>query len=74
MYVFFFSSLSRKTCRGSGQQISQQGFFAFAQPCRTCSGEGSTVSDPCPSCRGEGVVKEVRMSLRIRINENEKMK
>ncbi len=58
--------LTCKVCRGTGQQTIQQGFFAFAQPCRSCGGEGSVVSDPCPTCRGEGVVKE-RRTLRVKI-------
>ena len=55
-----------KTCRGTGQQVVQQGFFAFSTPCGTCGGEGTVVSDPCNSCRGEGVTREKR-SLRVKI-------
>lgn len=41
------------TCQGSGQTSVQQGFFAFSQPCRTCSGEGFKITSPCQSCRGQ---------------------
>lgn len=57
--LLLFFDISQ-VCRGTGQQISQQGFFAFAQPCRGCGGEGSVVSDPCGTCRGDGIVSEVR--------------
>ncbi|MBU1007721.1 molecular chaperone DnaJ [Candidatus Dependentiae bacterium] len=40
-------------CRGSGQTIRQQGFFAFSQPCQSCYGQGFTIPDPCTSCRGQ---------------------
>lgn len=41
------------TCGGSGQSTVQQGFFAFSQPCRSCSGNGFSITDPCSDCRGQ---------------------
>ncbi len=42
------------TCKGSGQVHYQQGFFAFAQPCSKCGGEGFSIPSPCQGCRGRG--------------------
>ncbi|MFX9862979.1 zinc finger domain-containing protein, partial [Acinetobacter baumannii] len=49
-----------KTCRGSGQVVSQQGFFTMATTCSTCSGQGEIIDNPCKSCRGAGRVKAKR--------------
>jgi len=46
------------TCKGSGQQTVQQGFFAIGMTCRTCNGEGTVVKNPCKSCRGSGTVRK----------------
>ncbi len=41
------------TCHGSGQVSRNAGAgFAFAEPCRACSGRGVIVDDPCPTCHG----------------------
>ncbi len=53
-------------CRGTGQVVSQQGFFTFAQTCPKCRGEGAVVSDPCLSCRGSGRAKNIhRIQVKI---------
>jgi molecular chaperone DnaJ len=49
-----------KTCRGSGQVVRQQGFFAMATTCSTCEGEGQVVKDPCGTCKGRGRVHDQR--------------
>lgn len=41
------------TCHGSGQVQFRQGFFAYAQPCSTCGGNGYVISTPCTACRGQ---------------------
>lgn len=54
---------TRKTCHvcgGSGQIRRNSGFFAFAQPCQNCGGEGSTLDKPCRSCGGTGLEKRKR--------------
>lgn len=47
-----------KSCQGTGQKISQQGFFAFSQPCSACYGEGYTIPDRCTSCRGQSRIQK----------------
>jgi molecular chaperone DnaJ len=54
------------TCHGSGQTSRNAGGFAFAEPCRTCRGQGSIIDDPCPACRGSGhVLAERTISARL---------
>ena len=54
------------TCRGSGQQRFQQGFFAVARTCTRCGGAGTVVSDPCAVCEGEGrLAGEKELLLRV---------
>eukprot|EP01104_Vermistella_antarctica_P014121 TRINITY_DN4399_c0_g1_i1.p1 TRINITY_DN4399_c0_g1~~TRINITY_DN4399_c0_g1_i1.p1 ORF type:complete len:475 (-),score=112.03 TRINITY_DN4399_c0_g1_i1:179-1603(-) len=48
------------TCQGSGQQTVSTGFFSVAQPCKACSGSGSTIKDPCKTCHGQGVKREMK--------------
>ncbi|MEX0671878.1 MAG: molecular chaperone DnaJ [Candidatus Babeliales bacterium] len=40
-------------CKGTGQMTYQQGFFAFNQPCSSCSGQGFTIPSPCKTCSGQ---------------------
>lgn len=54
------------TCRGSGVQTRQSGFFIQQTPCHTCHGTGEVIADPCSACKGEGRVrKETEISLKI---------
>ncbi|MBK7961629.1 MAG: molecular chaperone DnaJ [Bdellovibrionales bacterium] len=55
-----------KTCSGSGQVVSRQGFFAMATTCPTCRGQGSVVEKPCKSCRGSGR-KTAKRQIRLNI-------
>lgn len=48
------------SCHGSGQTSRNAGGFAFAEPCRSCRGQGSIVNEPCPTCRGAGHVRRER--------------
>jgi molecular chaperone DnaJ len=44
-------------CKGSGQVAYSQGFFTFAQPCKSCEGEGFIVQSPCAACKGRSRVQ-----------------
>lgn len=46
------------TCKGAGQTMFQQGFFAYSQTCGTCGGQGFTIPSPCPTCRGQSRVQK----------------
>ena len=48
------------TCKGTGQQRFQQGFFTFAQTCNQCQGTGSYTPHPCEHCRGKGLSPKKR--------------
>ena len=39
-------------CKGAGQVRYQKGFFAFAQECTECHGQGFTIKKPCTDCKG----------------------
>ncbi len=55
-----------QTCNGAGQVQMRQGFFAVQQPCPTCHGRGTVISDPCNSCHGHGrVEKNKTLSVKI---------
>ncbi len=45
-------------CKGSGQVATQRGFFAFAQPCSACYGQGYTIQSPCQACRGQSRIQK----------------
>ncbi len=47
------------TCHGSGQQQFRQGFFAFAQTCSACGGQGFTIPSPCTTCKGQTRVQKL---------------
>ena len=47
-----------KTCKGTGQTHIQQGFFAFAQNCHSCSGNGFTIPSPCTDCKGQSRIRK----------------
>lgn len=58
------------SCGGSGQQQFTRstpfGRFVNMQPCSTCRGEGTIVSDPCPTCSAQGrVVRERKIEVKI---------
>ena len=53
-------------CAGRGQTEVNQGFFAFTQPCMTCSGTGMKIDHPCPTCQGTGNQRK-RRTVNIRI-------
>lgn len=46
------------TCKGTGQQAMQNGFFAALVTCRACNGEGTVIKNPCRSCGGGGTVRK----------------
>lgn len=45
-------------CQGTGQTVSRKGFFAFAQACAHCYGQGFTIPSPCSSCRGQSRIQK----------------
>lgn len=45
-------------CKGAGQVRYQQGFFAVAQACHACQGQGFIIKNPCPSCKGQSRKQE----------------
>jgi len=53
-----------RTCRGSGQSISEHrsGFTVIRQitVCNECGGRGRVIADPCQECRGKGSIEKVR--------------
>lgn len=53
-------------CRGSGEIRMQKGFFAIAQTCPTCKGQGSRISDPCGKCRGSGR-EQAERTIRVKV-------
>lgn len=55
-----------KTCGGSGQIVSGQGFFQASRPCPACRGTGKIITTPCRSCGGAGRVR-VERELQIHI-------
>jgi molecular chaperone DnaJ len=57
------------TCNGTGMTNSNQGGFAFAEPCVTCRGTGRLVDTPCPKCGGVGTrerVQKIRIPAGVR--------
>jgi molecular chaperone DnaJ len=53
-------------CGGTGMSTTNQGGFAFAEPCRECRGRGVLVDDPCTTCNGSGEALTSR-TIRARI-------
>lgn len=54
------------TCGGSGDVITDQGVFSFAQVCPQCGGRGTVVRDKCRTCKGRGVeVRPRKVKVRI---------
>src|SRR5262245_19815627 len=53
-------------CRGSGQIRFQQGFFAIAKTCGTCTGQGTVITSPCADCNGAGARRRTH-TLNVRI-------
>lgn len=54
------------TCQGAGRVRMRQGLFTMEQTCRTCGGQGQTVTDPCKVCDGVGKVA-TRRNLSVNI-------
>ena len=48
------------SCKGTGQQVMQDGFFTVAATCNKCGGEGTTVKNPCKTCSGSGTIRSVK--------------
>ena len=54
------SQVTCGTCRGSGRQRMQQGFFMMERPCSTCRGAGHSIKDPCKKCQGQGRIRSAK--------------
>lgn len=60
------SSVTCKTCGGSGQVRTQRSIFVMAQTCPTCHGEGRIIQSPCSTCHGAGAVeRESTITVKI---------
>src|SRR5262245_4049673 len=54
------------TCRGTGQQTFQQGYFTVARTCGRCRGAGRIITQECKDCRGQGrVAAERKLQIKI---------
>lgn len=53
-------------CQGRGEVSDSQGFFAIAQTCRRCRGQGRIIETPCDSCRGTGIQRAPRR-VKVRV-------
>ena len=47
-------------CGGTGERQVNQGFFAIAEPCFRCGGQGTIVETPCGTCRGTGKTRRTK--------------
>jgi molecular chaperone DnaJ len=45
-------------CHGAGQVQFRQGFFAYAQACTSCQGNGYTIPNPCATCKGQSRIQK----------------
>ena len=64
-------------CQGRGEIRMQKGFFAIAQACPSCNGQGARITDPCPSCRGsarQSVVRTIKVKVPAGIEEGVQMR
>ncbi|XP_074619530.1 dnaJ homolog subfamily A member 3, mitochondrial-like isoform X2 [Acropora palmata] len=48
------------TCKGTGEETVNTGFFHMRSTCRRCGGQGHIISTPCKKCRGKGRVTETK--------------
>ncbi|XP_078369632.1 dnaJ homolog subfamily A member 3, mitochondrial-like isoform X2 [Oculina patagonica] len=48
------------TCKGTGEETVNTGFFHMRSTCRRCGGQGVIISTPCKKCRGKGSVHETK--------------
>ncbi|PIE01056.1 MAG: molecular chaperone DnaJ [Acidobacteria bacterium] len=55
-------------CQGSGQVLSQSGFFTMSMTCPSCRGQGQTINpqDMCRACDGTGLEESVgKVSVKV---------
>ncbi|XP_022799708.1 dnaJ homolog subfamily A member 3, mitochondrial-like [Stylophora pistillata] len=48
------------TCKGTGEETVNTGFFHMRSTCRRCGGQGVFISSPCKKCHGKGRVNETK--------------
>jgi len=46
------------SCNGTGEQVTNTGFFHMRVTCQQCRGQGAYIRDKCRECRGKGEVME----------------
>lgn len=66
-----------KACKGTGELRMQKGFFAMAQTCPTCGGQGVRITDPCGTCRGSGrkpMMRDIKVKVPAGIEEGMKLR
>ena len=56
-----------KTCGGTGQAFTSNGFMSMHQQCPTCGGRGYTIENPCPHCNGHGIVENSNAEIQFTI-------
>jgi molecular chaperone DnaJ len=64
-------------CRGTGQQLFQQGFFRISRPCDECGGAGEVVKHRCTECRGAGRVEgsqTIQVTVPAGIEEGQRLR
>jgi molecular chaperone DnaJ len=54
------------TCAGHGEVRVSRGFFAIAQTCPACQGQGEKISEPCPDCKGRKL-RSVKRDLKVKV-------
>jgi molecular chaperone DnaJ len=54
------------TCDGHGEVRVSRGFFAIAQTCPTCQGQGERISEACPDCKGKKL-KSVKRDIKVKV-------
>jgi len=54
------------TCDGHGEVRVSRGFFAIAQTCPACQGQGERIADPCTDCRGRKLVS-VKRDIKVKV-------
>jgi len=58
-----------RTCGGSGQVFSANGFMQMVQTCPTCGGSGHVIENPCSHCHGHGVVEKTTKETEIKLDK-----
>jgi molecular chaperone DnaJ len=52
-----------RSCKGTGQVVTQRGFLVVSNACTRCGGNGRLIPSPCKECGGSGRVAGTRTIL-----------